>query len=91
MTLACFGLLNWRFNPIYFIALIVSIRYYREYRKQDMQLLAIPMVLVFLLATSLFNLSEANWTMPAYISASLLLAHFFDKATYQLYPLAILF
>ena len=70
------------FNPIYFIAFIIfSIKYYKDYRMPQLQFLLIPtLTVLFLFAYfGLFNRSQANWTMPAYLSASILLAYFFDK------------
>jgi 4-amino-4-deoxy-L-arabinose transferase-like glycosyltransferase len=69
-------------NPIYWFALIIfSIRYYKDYRMQSLQFLVIPTITVVCVFGyfGLWNRSQANWTMPAYLSASILLAYFFDK------------
>jgi 4-amino-4-deoxy-L-arabinose transferase-like glycosyltransferase len=74
------------FNPIYFIALVIfSIRYFKDYKIESLQFLAIPTLIVLILFGyfGLFNRSEANWTMPAYISASILLAYFCDKRSFS--------
>jgi len=75
------------FNPIYFIALLIfSIRYFKDYKYQQTLFLLIPTILVLLIFGyfGLFNRSEANWTMPAYLSATILLAYFCDKHPFSI-------
>lgn len=70
------------FNPIYAIGLVIlSIRYWQDYQQATLQFLAIPMLMVLIIFGyfACFNLTEANWTMPAYITGSILLAYFCDK------------
>lgn len=70
------------FNVIYFLGLIyLSCRYYKDYKQFKLIFLLIPTLFILFIFGyfGLSNLSEPNWTMPAYITASILLAYFCDK------------
>ena len=70
------------FNPIYGVALVIfSIRYYKDYRREQLRFLLIPTLIVLGVFGyfGLWNRSQPNWTMPAYLSATILLAYFFNK------------